>query len=228
MSDRQYIAYYRVSTEEQGKDGHGLDAQRNAVQGYLQAHGGVLIGEYTEIESGKKNNRPELQDAIRGCRRGKVTLLIAKLDRLGRNVAFIATLMDSKVEFVCCDNPHANELMIHILAAFAQHERKQISKRTKEGLAAAKAKGVKLGNPRIHEVNQPRQEQADRFAVGMIPVIEEIKAAGHTTRRALAAELNRRGVPTAKEGKEWFPNTVQLLLKRIERLQRSELVTASS
>ena len=228
MPDRQYIAYYRVSTEEQGKDGHGLDAQRRAVQSYLRAHGGELTGEYTEIESGKKNNRPELQTAIKACRRGKVTLLIAKLDRLGRNVAFIATLMDSKVEFVCCDNPHANELMIHILAAFAQHERKQISKRTKEGLAAAKAKGVQLGNPRIHEVNQPRQEEADRFALRMIPVIEEIKAAGHTTRRAIADELNRRSIPTAKEGKRWFPNTVQLLLKRIQRLQESESLTSTT
>ena len=219
MSDRQYIAYYRVSTEEQGTSGHGLDAQRAAVQRYLEAHGGHLAQEYTEVESGKKNNRPELTAAIDECRRQRATLLIAKLDRLARNVYFISGLIESRVDFVCCDNPHANKVMIQMLAVFAEFERDRISERTKEGLAAARAKGVKLGNPNLDELNGHHRSKADLFALSMMPVIDDLKAEGYTSVRKLTDALNARQIATAREGARWHTRTVQLLLKRLERLQ---------
>ena len=143
----RFVSYYRVSTDKQGKSGLGLDAQRRAVQQYLNGGTWSLIGEFTEIESGKRNERPELAKALAACKRQKAKLVIAKLDRLSRNLAFIATLMDSGVEFIAVDNPHANKLTIHILAAVAQHEREMIAQRTKDALQAAKARGVVLGNP---------------------------------------------------------------------------------
>ena len=143
----KFVAYFRVSTDKQGKSGLGLDAQRHAVQQYLNGGTWSLIGEFTEIESGKRNERPELAKALAACKRQKAKLVIAKLDRLSRNLAFIATLMDSGVEFIAVDNPHANKLTVHILAAVAQHEREVIAQRTKDALQAAKARGVVLGNP---------------------------------------------------------------------------------
>ena len=142
----QFVAYYRVSTDRQGRSGLGLEAQREAVQRHLASVGGTLIAEHTEIETGKRNDRPELQKALTACRRRRGTrLVIAKLDRLSRNVAFIATMMDSNVEFIAVDNPHATRLTLHILAAVAEHEREMISIRTKAALAAAKARGKRLG-----------------------------------------------------------------------------------
>ena len=143
----RFVSCYRVSTDKQGKSGLGLDAQRRAVQQYLNGGTWPLIGEFTEIESGKRNERPELAKALAACKRQKAKLVIAKLDRLSRNLAFIATLMDSGVEFIAVDNPHANKLTVHILAAVAQHEREVIAQRTKDALQAAKARGVVLGNP---------------------------------------------------------------------------------
>ena len=143
----RFVSYYRVSTDKQGKSGLGLDAQRRAVQQYLNGGTWSLIGEFTEIESGKRNERPELAKALAACKRQKAKLVIAKLDRLSRNLAFFSTLMDSGVEFIAVDNPHANKLTVHILAAVAQHEREVIAQRTKDALQAAKARGVVLGNP---------------------------------------------------------------------------------
>ena len=143
----KFVAYFRVSTDKQGKSGLGLDAQRKAVEDYLNGGTWSLIGEFTEVESGKRNQRPELVKALAACKRQKAKLVIAKLDRLSRNLAFIATLMDSGVEFIAVDNPHANKLTVHILAAVAQHEREVIAQRTKDALQAAKARGVVLGNP---------------------------------------------------------------------------------
>src|SRR5262245_2711635 len=142
---RRFVAYYRVSTDRQGKSGLGLDAQKKAVLDYLNGGSWELVAEHTEIESGKNNERPALTKAIEACRRHKATLVIARLDRLSRNVAFIAALMDSGVAFVAVDNPHANKLTVHILAAVAEHEREMISERTKAALAAAKARGKRLG-----------------------------------------------------------------------------------
>src|SRR5437868_1414451 len=142
----QFVAYFRVSTTRQGQSGLGLDAQRQAVRDYLGGQAeSQLLAEYTEIESGKRLDRPELHAALATCKRHKATLVIAKLDRLARNVAFIANLIEAGIEFVAVDNPHASRLMLHMLAAFAEHEREQISARTKAALAAAKARGVRLG-----------------------------------------------------------------------------------
>jgi DNA invertase Pin-like site-specific DNA recombinase len=141
----QFVTYYRVSTDRQGRSGLGLEAQREAVARYLASVGGNLVAEHTEIETGKRNDRPELAKALAVCRKRRTKLVIAKLDRLSRNVAFIAALMDSNVEFVACDNPHAARLTLHILAAVAEHEREMISIRTKAALAAAKARGKALG-----------------------------------------------------------------------------------
>ena len=133
----RFVAYYRVSTDKQGQSGLGLDAQRQAVMNYLNGGPWRLVDKFTEVESGKRNARPELQKALAACRKHKAKLVIAKLDRLSRNLAFIATLMDSNVEFIAADNPHANRLTIHILAAVAEHERGAISERTKAALASA-------------------------------------------------------------------------------------------
>jgi DNA invertase Pin-like site-specific DNA recombinase len=143
-----FVAYYRVSTDRQGRSGLGLQAQREAVARFLAGHpGAALLGEFTEVESGKRADRPQLATALALARRGRATLVIAKLDRLARSVAFIAGLMEGGAPFIACDNPHAMPLTIHMLAAVAQHEREAISARTKAALAVAKARGTRLGNP---------------------------------------------------------------------------------
>ena len=209
----QYIAYYRVSTDRQGRSGLGLDAQRTAVAAYL-ARGGELLAEYTEIESGKKNDRPQLAAALALCRQKRARLIIAKLDRLARNVAFIANLMDSGVEFVACDMPEANRLTLHILAAVAEHEREMTSKRTTEALAAAKARGTRLGNPRPAEAAaQGRAVVSAHLATyrdQVRPVIAELHAQGLGL-RAIAREMNRRAIPTAR-GRLWEAAQVRNLL----------------
>ena len=149
MSDKKYVAYYRVSTKKQGKSGLGLDAQRNTVSKFIERNGDRIIAEFTEVESGKNDERTELSKAIEMANEDDATLIIAKLDRLSRNVSFISQLMDEKVKFVCCDMPEANELTIHIFAAMAQFERKRISERIKEALDAKRVREPdwKPGNP---------------------------------------------------------------------------------
>src|SRR5215468_8449621 len=197
----KFVAYFRVSTERQGKSGLGLEAQRQAVLAYLNGGRWALVGEFTEIESGKRNDRPQLAAALAACKKLKAKLVIAKLDRLGRNVAFIATLMESGVEFVAVDNPHANKLTVHILAAVAQHEREMIAQRTKDALQAAKARGVVLGNPRLADVRDRAvanlKADADRFAKNVAPIIREIQSTGVASHRGIARSLNARGVATA-------------------------------
>src|SRR3954451_12657380 len=149
MASGKWVAYYRVSTAKQGANGLGLDAQREAVAGHLDGGKWQLAAEFTEVESGRKNDRPELAKALATCRRTGATLVIAKLDRLARNVAFVSNLMEAGVEFVAVDFPTANRLTIHILAAVAEHEREMISARTKAALAAAKARAVKLGHDNL-------------------------------------------------------------------------------
>ena len=152
MSPKQaprFVAYFRVSTDRQGKSGLGLEAQRASVINYLNGGTWELVGEFVEVESGKHSDRPRLAEALQTCRKHRAKLVIAKLDRLSRNLAFIATLMESGIKFVAVDNPHANKLTVHILAAVAQHEREAISERTKDALRAAKARGTKLGNPAV-------------------------------------------------------------------------------
>src|SRR3954453_15779645 len=147
MASGKWVAYYRVSTAKQGASGLGLEAQREAVTDYLNGGNWQLAAECVEVESGRRNDRPELAKALAACRRIGATLIIAKLDPLARNVAFVSNLMEAGVEFVAVDFPTANRLTIHILAAVAEHEREMISARTKAALAAAKARGTKLGNP---------------------------------------------------------------------------------
>jgi len=213
----KFVAYYRVSTDQQGASGLGLDAQRAAVETYLDGGPWRLVAEHTEVESGKRADRPELAKALTACRKHKAKLIIAKLDRLSRNLAFIATLMDSGVEFVAVDNPHANKLTIHILAAVAQHEREAISERTKAALAAAKARGKKLGGPRLAAARQAsikgRSEIADAFAANVRPIIKEIQASGVTSLHGIARALAARGVKTARGG-EWSDVQVAAVLRR--------------
>ena len=201
----KFVAYFRVSTDRQGKSGLGLDAQRQAVMSYLDGGRWTLVAEFTEVESGKRDdNRPQLAAAIAACKRQKARLVIAKLDRLSRNLAFIAALMESGVEFVAVDNPHMNKLTIHILAAVAEHEREMISERTKAALQAAKARGRVLGNPNLREAAKRGTEAASanarRFAANVRPIIEEIMRAGATSHNAIAAKLNERNVRTARGG----------------------------
>lgn len=200
-----YIAYYRVSTDKQGKSGLGLDAQRKAVADYLNGGAYTLAAEFTEVESGKRNDRPELEAAIVACRKHKATLVIAKLDRLSRNVAFIAGLMERNIKFVACDMPSANSFMLHIYASVAQEERRLISERTRKALAAARERGVKLGGPKLPAINQTRQ----RAAIGRAKAVaEHLKATASMSLREAASELNRRKVPTAN-GAAWGAMTVK-------------------
>ena len=212
---KRAVAYFRVSTDRQGKSGLGLEAQHEAVHLFAQHQGYQVTAEFTEIESGKKNERPELMAALLLCKKEKAMLIIAKLDRLGRNVAFIANLMESKVEFLAVDNPHANPLMIHLLAAFAEHERKQISTRTKEALQAAKRRGVQLGKHGREIESKKNAENANQFADAMQPIIDELIAEGFTTVRGICCELNSRAVQTFRNnGQKWHRTSVHRLLKR--------------
>lgn len=216
------IAYYRVSTDRQGKSGLGLEAQQEAVRLFADGQGYQVTAHFTEIESGKKNQRPQLLAALAQCRKEKATLIIAKLDRLGRNVAFIANLMESGVQFKAVDNPHANELMIHLLAAFAQYERKQISSRTKDALQAAIRRGVQLGRHGKEVQCHKEREAADIFAEQMRPTVEELRRQGITTIRAICDELNRRKVSTyRKSAHGWHIRTVHALLKRLNAVTAS-------
>jgi DNA invertase Pin-like site-specific DNA recombinase len=213
----RFVAYYRVSTDRQGRSGLGLEAQNKAVADYLNGGPWQLVGEFTEIESGNRSDRPELEKALEACRRHKAKLIIAKLDRLSRNLAFIATLMESSIEFVAVDNPHANKLTVHILAAVAQHEREMISERTKGALQAAKARGKRLGNPQLSKAasrgTAAGKAAADQFAANVLPVIREIQVSGKTSHNAIAAKLNERRVKTARGGR-WSHVQVGMILAR--------------
>ncbi|WP_373331497.1 recombinase family protein [Salmonirosea aquatica] len=194
----------------------GLEAQQEAVRMFADREGYQVTAHYTEIESGKKNHRPQLLAALAQCRKQKAMLIIAKLDRLGRNVAFIANLMESKVDFKAVDNPYANKLMVHLLAAFAEHEREQISIRTKDALQAAKRRGVQLGRHGKEIESKKNAQAAAEFAVHMKPLIEALRDEGCTTVRAIRDELNRRQVPTYRNnGQQWHLQSVHSLLKRI-------------
>jgi DNA invertase Pin-like site-specific DNA recombinase len=208
-----FIAYFRVSTDRQGRSGLGLEAQKEAVRHYLASIDGTLIAEYTEIETGKRSDRPELQKALTTCRRQKAKLVIARLDRLSRNVSFIATMMDSGVEFVACDNPHATRLTLHILVAVAEHEREMIAARTRAALQAAKARGVKLGRNGIERLAPTNRAAAIERAARLRPTLIELMGAGVSVRQIMA-ELTSRGVSTPHGGR-WHPQTVARIMKRV-------------
>jgi DNA invertase Pin-like site-specific DNA recombinase len=217
----KFVAYYRVSTEKQGRSGLGLEAQQKAVLDYLNGGEWELIAEFTEVESGKKCDRPELEKALTLCKRQHATLIIAKLDRLARNVHFISGLMERGVKFCAVEFPDADPLMLHIHAAMGEHERRMISARTKAGLERAKARGIKLGT---HGAVLARENaaKAREQAKQLRPVIREIRKDGKESVREIMVELNRRGIKTARNG-VWHPHTVNILLHRIDSIKASKV-----
>lgn len=198
----RYIAYYRVSTARQGRSGLGLDAQREAIRGHLSSS--ELLAEFTEIESGRRSDRPELARALAACRLHRATLIIAKLDRLARNVAFISALLDSGVEFIAADMPAANRLTVHILAAVAENEARMISERTKAALAAAKRRGTKLGGFRGRIATDQDRERASAAktalantrAWDLADTVRGLQSQGIISFRAIAARLTGLKIPT--------------------------------
>lgn len=231
-STKRLIAYYRVSTKKQGMSGLGLEGQQAAVAEYAARAGATLVQMYKEIETGKRKDRPELLKAIAHAKRSKAQLVVAKLDRLARNVAFTSALMETAVDFVACDNPHANRLTIHILAAVAEDEAKRISDRTKAALAAAKARGTKLGSARpghwdgredkrLAGLRRARKaaavahrEAAQEAYADLLPFVAELHAAGRSL-QDIADELNEQG-HTTRQGKAWSRVQVLRVLRRAE------------
>ena len=225
VAQGNFVAYYRVSTARQGRSGLGLDAQRRAVTDFLNGGSWELMAEFVEVESGKADDRPQLEQALATCELSGATLVVAKLDRLSRNLAFLAKLQESGARFVAADMPEANELTIHIMAAVAQAERKAISTRTREALAAAKARGVRLGGNRGNlddlrkgpaKSAEVRGRQAKERALKVRRQIEAI-AAGREgiTLREIAGALNDRGI-TAPRGGRWHAAQVKAALQASE------------
>jgi DNA invertase Pin-like site-specific DNA recombinase len=225
----KYVAYYRVSTLKQGATGLGMDAQRETVTQWINGGNWEMIGEFVEVESGKKNDRPQLAAAIALCKKKKATLVVAKLDRLGRNLAFIANLMESKINLVVADQPAVNNFTLHILAAVAEQERIDISKRTKAALAALKKKGVTKAGKKIDRLGQQndailrdmghnghatQSAIAQQFADNTLPIIEQIQAAGLKTLREIATALHARGIKTSTGRADWHPQQVKSILDR--------------
>jgi len=217
----RFVSYLRVSTDRQGRSGLGLEAQRAAVAGYVG--GGRLVAELVEVESGRRSDRPQLAEALVLCRAHRATLVIAKLDRLARNVAFISTLMDGGVEFVAVDFPQANRLTIHVLAAVAEHEAAMISARTKAALQAAKARGVVLGGFRgrpgtaqeAARARAAKTEKAQARAQALEPVIARLDPGGALSLHGLARALNGEEVPTVSGNGAWTPAGVRRLRQRL-------------
>ncbi|WP_311275228.1 recombinase family protein [Methylobacterium sp. WCS2018Hpa-22] len=208
MAEGRFISYLRVSTAKQGASGLGLEAQRKAVADYLNGGRWSVISEVVEVESGKRNDRPKLDEALKLCRLHGATLVIAKLDRLSRDAAFLMKLQNEGVKFIAADMPEANELVVGIMACVAQAERKMISTRTKAALQAAKARGVTLGGDRGQTLSAEAQAKgravlvarASDRAADVAGIIAEIRADGAVSLRQIADGLNSRGIPTAKGG----------------------------
>lgn len=222
MAIGKFVTYYRVSTQRQGQSGLGLDAQRESVRQYLNGGSWDVVEEFVEVESGRKTDdqRPQLAAALAACKKQGAVLLVAKLDRLARNVYFVSGLMQAGVKFVAVDLPEANDLTIHLMAAFAEHEAKRTSERTRDALAAAKARGVVLGRsgasnlkPNIEE----RQAAANVYADRLAPTLAAYRAAG-MSQRLMVKALNDAGVRTVRRG-VWSLTQLQRLLKRIATLE---------
>lgn len=220
------VAYYRVSTDGQGRSGLGLEAQRSAVRHLCDARDWSIIAEFTEIESGKRNSRPQLAAALNRAKVMGAKLVVAKLDRLSRDAEFTLKVRNSGVDFACADNPDVNRLTIGLLAVINEDERDRIAERTRVALAAAKARGVRLGNPngaaslrRAGKGNgaalKAVKANAAARAVDYAPIIRDIRAGGAVSLPAIAKELNERGIITARGGR-WHPSSVRNLLSRLE------------
>lgn len=225
MTEGKFVSYLRVSTDKQGRSGLGLEAQRDAVARYLNGGNWKLIAEYVEVESGKRNSRPQLQAAISHAKATGAKLVIARLDRLARNLHFVSSLQERGVDFVAADMPDANRLTIHIIAAVAEAVGRTISENTKNALAAARARGVKLGNPNgarallgkqvgnreaVTRLKADAQQRADDLR----GIVEGLRARGSYSVRTLAAELTAQGIP-APRGDTWHPTAVARLLMRL-------------
>ncbi|PBC00510.1 recombinase family protein [Mesorhizobium sp. WSM3860] len=217
------VAYYRVSTQRQGRSGLGIEAQRAAIARFAEAEGIGIVQEFTEVETGKGSDaldrRPRLAAALAQARQAKCPVIVAKLDRLSRDVAFIAGLMVQRVPFIVAElGADADPFMLHLYAALAEKERRLISERTKAALASRKATGIKLGNPintaeAAAKGRQIAAEEANRFAETVLPIIESIQRSGITSLRGLAIALNNRGVRTARGG-QWQVSNVRNVLRR--------------
>lgn len=225
---RRYVAYYRVSTERQGRSGLGLEAQRRAVEDFLRATGGTLRAEFVEVQSGKDDARPKLAEALKLCKLTHTTLLIAKLDRLSRSAAFLLTLQAAGTRFIAADMPEANEAVVGFMAVMAQAERKAISERTTAALAAAKRRGVKLGNPRLkpgtraaaQAASLAAQKAAKARAEELRELVMDARAKGCRTLQAIADHLNGLGISTARGGR-WAPASVSRLQAQLGATARS-------
>lgn len=222
MADGKWISYLRVSTDRQGKSGLGIEAQRSGVSEYLNGGHWSLVKEFVEVESGKRTDRPKLEEAIKTCRVYGAKLVIAKLDRLSRDAHFLLGLEKAGVDFVAADMPNANRLTVGIMAMVAEEERRMISKRTKDALAAAKRRGTKLGGDRgVVPSKKTRamaietlQARANARAADLAPIIRELQAAGKTSLRAIAEGLNDAGILTPRNG-QWSAVQVQRVLERL-------------
>lgn len=211
------VAYYRVSTAKQGRSGLGLEAQREAVHRYIEAERSELLEEFRDIETGKGSNaldkRPGLREAVALAKKKRATLLIAKLDRLARNVHFVSGLMETGVKFRCCDFPTADPTMLHFHAVMAEHEGRRISERIKDALAAKKKRGEAVGNPAsLQPRNGARAADAQAFAAKLRPTLRAYRASD-MTQRAMVEALNGAGIATARGG-QWSLVQVQRVLAR--------------
>ena len=220
-----YVAYYRVSTQRQGQSGLGLEAQQSAVKTFIKD--AELVAEFTEVESGRKNDRPQLAAALALAKSKKATFVIAKLDRLARNVHFISGLLESGVQFVAADMPEADRTFLQMAAVFAEWEARKISERTKAALQAAKARGTKLGSPCLDVAAKRGTEailaKADAFAILVAPSLKEVVSKVGTNLRDVAHGLQDRGIKTAKGNIQWHPAQVGKLLRRVKCLNYSTL-----
>lgn len=220
MAAGKWVSYLRVSTDRQGKSGLGIEAQRAAVASFLNGGAWTVLGEFVEVESGKRDDRPQLAAAIATCRVHGARLLIAKLDRLSRDAHFLLGLEKAGVEFTAADMPNANRLTVGIMAMVAEEERRMISARTKAALAAAKARGVTLGGNRGHGMTpsaadaslKARQARAQARGADLAPVLAGLRAEGVTSLAGLARALTERGIPTARGGTTWSPVQVSRVL----------------
>lgn len=208
MQAQRYVAYYRVSTQMQGKSGLGLQAQKAAVEQFVCGH--EIVEEFTEIESGKRDDRPELEKALTLAEAHKATLIIAKLDRLSRDVHFISGLLKRMIPIKACDMPNADNFQFHIMAAVAEKEREMIAQRTSAAIAAKRANGAAWGT------NEARTVRADAYACKLQETLQALAQAGIKTPAAIARELNAKHIPTA-QGKQWVSTQVTRLIKRVEK-----------